>query len=356
MRGGEKVLEQLCALFPEAGITTLVSDNSKLSGALQKHRIKTSLAQYLFGKKTYKYLLPLYPFLVGRMRVGGKNDIVINSDASVFKGIQVGEGATHICYCHSPPRYLWDLQATYERHTAGIGAIGRAVFRFCVPYVREFDRKAAQRASHFIANSRFVKNRIKKFYGRDSEVIYPPVEVDKFQWDRKRENFYLLVSELTPYKRVDLAIEAFRELNLTLVIIGDGPEGNKLRKSAPQNVMFLGRQPFHVLKEHYETCKAFLYPQIEDFGITAVEAQAAGAPVIAFRAGGAMETVIEGVTGVFFDEQSPEALRNAIKAFEGIAPLDAYKCRENANKYSPDRFRDGILSFLQRRIPDYFHN
>lgn len=356
MRGGEKVLEQLCALFPEAEITTLVSDKSKLSGALQRHRIKTSLAQYLFGIKTYKHLLPLYPFLVGGMRVGGQNDIVINSDASVFKGIKVGEGATHICFCHSPPRYLWDLQATYERHTAGIGAIGRSVFRFCVPYVREYDRKAAQRVTHFIANSRFVKNRIKKFYGRDSEVIYPPVEVDQFQWDRKRDDFYLLVSELTPYKRVDLAIDAFRELNLRLVIIGDGPEGKRLRKSAGPNVAFLGRQPFHVLKEHYETCKAFLYPQIEDFGITAVEAQAAGAPVIALRAGGAMETVQEGITGVFFDEQSPKALRNAIWAFDRDRSLESKKCRENAEKYSSERFRNEMLSFLQRRIPDYLHN
>jgi glycosyltransferase involved in cell wall biosynthesis len=355
MRGGEKVLEQICRIFPDAEITTLVSSRSNLSSVLQKREIHNSFAQYLYGKKTYKYLLPLYPFLVGRINVGVEKDIVINSDASVFKGIKVGEGAIHVCYCHSPPRYLWDLQETYERHTTGIGTIGRTVFKLCVPYVREFDRKAAQRVTHFIANSRFVQKRIKEYYGRDSEVIYPPVEVDQFQWDRKRDNFYLLVSELTPYKRVDLAIEAFRELNLNLVIIGDGPEGEKLKKSASSNVIFLGRQPFSALKEHYETCKAFLYPQIEDFGITAVEAQAAGAPVIAFRAGGAMETVIDGQTGVFFDEQTPEALRNTIKKFENDVPLEARNCRKNALKYSPRRFRNEIISFLQRNIPDFIY-
>jgi glycosyltransferase involved in cell wall biosynthesis len=355
MRGGEKVLEQFCILFPKAPISTLVCDYKKISCKIRKHAIYASLLKYFLGKKLYKQMMPLFPWVVPLLKVGEEGGVVLSSDASVIKGVSIPPGASHICYCHSPPRYLWDLQKTYEEQTGGKRSLSRLIFRLSVPFVRNFDKKAATRVNYFIANSRFVKDRIKKYYGRDSEVIYPPVEVDQFQWDRKRDDFYLLVSELTPYKRVDLAIEAFRELNLTLMIIGDGPEGKKLRKSAAPNVTFLGRQPFSVLKEHYETCKAFLYPQIEDFGITAVEAQAAGAPVIAFRAGGAIETVIEDQTGTFFDEQTPEALRNAIKKFQNGVPLEARNCRKNAKKYDQLRFRNEIISFLQRKIPDFIY-
>lgn len=346
-------MEQFCILFPDAEITTLVSDRSKLSNVIQKNKIKNSLLQYCGGVKLYKYFLPLYPFFVQLMKIGRPGDIIINSDASVLKGIRVAKEAKHICYCYSPPRYLWDLQQTYEKYTDGIGSLGRAVFRWCVPYLREYDRRSAQRVTHFIAISRFVQQRIHDFYSRKSDVIYPPVDVDSFDPNRRREDFFLLVSELTPYKRVDLAVDAFRGLNSRLVIIGDGSEGNKLKKTAPDNVTFLGRQPFSVLKEHYETCSAFLYPQIEDFGITALEAQAAGAPVIAFRAGGAMETVVEGETGFFFDEQTADALRNAIKKFEQGKRLSAFNCRKNAEKYKPERFRNEVLEYLKMKIPNF---
>lgn len=350
MRGGEKVLEQFCELFPEAPIATLVARPERLSPGLSSHQIVTSLLQWAWGVKFYKQMMPLFPLVIPLMRVGERGGIVLTSDASVIKGVSIPEGVPHVCYCHSPPRYLWDLQETYEQQSGGMGSLARFVFRCSVPWVREFDRKAAQRVDHFIANSRFVQERIRTCYGKDSEVIYPPVDVESFDPNRPREDFYLLVSELTPYKRVDLAIEAFRNFPGRLVIIGDGPEGKRLRSLAPANVTFMGRQSFTVLKNHMETCRAFLHPQIEDFGITAVEAQAAGAPVIAFRKGGALETVIEGQTSYFFNDQTDESLREAIQRFETEGCIKSSDCRENAERFRPERFSGEIMAVLKEKL------
>lgn len=350
MRGGEKVLEQFCLLFPSAPITTLVADSKNLSALIKEHHIKTSILQYLGGKRFYKQMMPLFPGVVRLMSAGKKGGVLLSSDASVVKGIRIPQGAKHICYCHSPPRYLWDLQKTYEEQSSEMCAFSRFVFRCAVPLVREFDRRAAQRIDYFIANSRFVQERIHNSYGRASEVIYPPVDVYAFDPTKERNCFYLLVSELTPYKRVDLAVEAFKGLRDKLIIIGDGPEGKRLRSQAPENVKFLGRQPFSVLKDHMETCRAFLHPQIEDFGITAVEAQAAGAPVIAFSEGGALETIIEGKTGLFFDNQSAVSIREAINHFNSSCRLDPNECRQNAEKYRPERFRKEIMDFLKSKL------
>lgn len=288
------------------------------------------------------------------MRVGRKGGAVLSSDASVIKGLTIPDRVPHVCYCHSPPRYLWDLQETYERQSGGMGTFARLVFRLAVPLVRDFDRRAAQKVTHFIANSAFVGERIRTCYGREAAVIHPPVDVANFESTRPRNAFHLLVSELTPYKRVDLAIEAFRGLSQNLVIIGDGPERRCLQNRAPGNVTFLGRQPFSVLKDYFETCRAFLYPQIEDFGITAVEAQAAGAAVIAFRKGGALETVVEGETGIFFDEQTPDSLANAVRAFEAGKGIDPTRCRKNSERFRPERFRAEIMAYLRAKLPDHF--
>ena len=253
----------------------------------------------------------------------------------------------------SPPRYLWELQETYLRQTGGLGRIGSAVFRAVTPYVRAFDRAAAQRVTHFIANSQFVRQRIQAAYGRGSTVIYPPVDVTAFSPDRPAEDFYLIVTELVAYKRVDLAIDAFNRLGKRLVVMGDGPEAAALRARARPNIEFLGRQPFAVLKDRFERCRAFIYPQIEDFGITAVEAQAAGRPVIAFRRGGAMETVTEGKTGLFFDQQTPESLAACVEAFEAqsFAPS---ACRGNAERFRPECFRGAVRDFLTEKFPALF--
>ena len=355
MRGGELVLEQLSALFPDAPIHTLVAAPAKLSVTLQRHPIFTSFLQGVGGLRFYKQMMPLFPLAVGAMRVSEGASFVLSSDAAVIKGIRVPESVPHVCYCHSPPRYLWDQQETYARQTSGLGGIGRAVFRAVVPYVRAFDQRAAARVTHFIANSGFVAGRIQRFYGREATVIYPPVNVEAFRADRERENFLLIVSELTPYKRVDLAIEACNRLWRELVVIGDGPEMARLRAMAGPTVKLLGRQPFAVLKDHYERCAAFLYPQVEDFGITAVEAQAAGAPVLALREGGAMESVIDGETGLFFAEQTAESLVGAIARFDaGRTQFHPSASRRNAERFRPERFRAEVRDFLTEKLPQLF--
>ncbi len=352
MRGGEKVLEQLCLLFPGAPIYTLVSNCSNLSDLLRSASIRESLLQRLpLGPRRYKALLALFPLAVANLRV--EEDFLFSSDAAVIKGLSSCAGIPHVCYCHSPPRYLWELHETYLRQTGGLGTLGRAVFRAVTPYVRSFDRKAAARVTHFIANSHFVRQRIQSAYGRDSVVIHPPVDVDGFQHGRSAEDFYLIVAELVAYKRVDLAIDAFNQLGKRLVVLGDGPEGAALRARAKPNIEFLGRQPVAALRDRFERCRAFIYPQIEDFGITAVEAQAAGRPVLAFRQGGALETVIAGKTGFFFDEQTPESLAACVEEFEGQS-LSAAACRANAERFRPESFREGIRQFLTERFPDIF--
>ena len=354
MRGGEKVLEQFCLLFPDAPIHTIVAEPANLSEIILRHPIRPSVLRFIPGSANhYKMLLPLFPAAVRRMRVTEGTQFVLSTDASVVKGLACPPGIPHVCYCHSPPRYLFDMQETYAQHTTGLGALGRLVFRFVTPYVRRFDYAAAQRVTHFIANSKFVQERIRKFYGRDSVVIHPPVDIEAFDHTRPAGDFFLIVSELVPYKRVDIAIDAFNQLGKPLVIIGDGSEMAALRHRAGPTIRFLGRQPFAALKDHNERCRAFLYTQIEDFGITALEAQAAGRPVIAFRRGGALESVIEGKTGMFFDEQTPESLVDAVKRFERQA-FDPAECRANAARFRPEEFRAQINRHLIENLPGQF--
>jgi glycosyltransferase involved in cell wall biosynthesis len=272
---------------------------------------------------------------------------VISSDASLIKGLSVPRQAVHICYCHSPPRDIWDMSEVYMQQTAGLGGFGKWTFRKAIEPLRRFDRAAAARVTRFIANSTFVQERISQFYKRKAEVIFPPVNVDSFNPTRPRDDFYLLVSELVPYKRVDLAVRAFADVNRRLVIIGDGSERAALEKLATPNVQFLGHKSFTVLKEHYETCRAFLCPQVEDFGITVVEAQAAGAPVIAFNQGGVLDSVRPNETGLFFNQQTPMDLTIAVRDFEErLDEWDAKLCRQNAERFRPERFRRALCDFL----------
>jgi len=356
MRGGEKVLEQIAGLFPAAPIYTLIADREKLSAELRGHRICESPLRHLPGAaRHYKKMLPLFPVAFRGLRVGGSPGLLISSDASVAKGLSYEAGVPHFCYCHSPPRYLWAMQETYLQHTAGLGAAQRAVFKSISPYLRRFDYEAAQRVTCFIANSQFVRERIRECYGREAEVIHPPVDLEAFECGGKPGDFHLIVSELTPYKRVDIAVDAFNSLGRKLVVIGAGSELAGLQARAKSNITFLGRQPFPVLKQHYEACRAFIFPGIEDFGITPLEAQAAGRPVIAYREGGVLETVIDGRTGIFFDQQTPEALAEAVDRFEKEAgQFSAEACRENAARFAPGNFRRQLKRFLEERLPGVF--
>lgn len=354
MRGGEKVLEQFCRLMPEADIHTLIhnrSDGDAVSEEIGAHQIRTTILNRLPGVASYyRKLLPLHPAAIRRHKV--RADFILSSDAGLIKGMGMAEEIPHVCYCHSPPRYLWDMQQEYLDSMSGFPG---QLFKMMTPALRRFDLDAAKQVDHFIANSRFVRDRIHRIYGRDADIIYPPVDLSAFEPSGKPEDFYLVVAALVPYKRVDLAVEAFNRLGKKLVVIGKGPETERLMKMAGENVTFLGSQPDDVLKEHYSRCRAFIFPGVEDFGITPLEAQASGRPVIAFRKGGALETVNEGVSGLFFDEQNAGSLAAAVEKFEeNEGQYTAGACRRNAERFGEQRFRDEIKSFLISRYPSYF--
>ncbi len=354
MRGGEKVLEEICRLFPGAPIHTLVAKPERLSPLLQGHPIRTSWLQRLpGGAGHYKKLLPLFPEAIAALRVEAPVDLVLSSDASVIKGLSYPEGTPHVCYCHSPPRYLWDLQDEYMQSADAGGALGRALFRAITPRVREFDQLAAGRVTHFIANSAFVQERIRRCYGRESTVIHPPVALESFTLaDGPPEDFHLVVSQLTPYKRIDVAVEAFNRLGTPLVIIGEGSERPRLEAMARPNITFLGSQPFSVLRDHYRRCRALVFPGIEDFGITPLEAQASGRPVLAYGKGGVLESTLDGETGLFFTEQTPESLIDAVLRLHQMADrIDPQACRAQAECFAPVKFRQRMRDFLRKTFP-----
>lgn len=349
MRGGENVLQELTELFPEAGVSALVADPTKLSPKLRAKKIGTSSLQRLPGAtRHYTKMLPLFPWAVRTIRVPQETKLVICSDASVVKGARIPKAAKMVCYCHSPPRYLWDLSDEYASHSSGIGAAGRLVFKASVPYVRQFDRRSSKRVDYFIANSCFVQQRIQKFYGRDSTVINPPVDLEMFTpSERPHESFYLVVSQLVPYKRIDIAVDAFNALGKRLVVIGQGAELESLKLRAGRTIEFLGSQPNEVLQDLYGRCRALIFPGIEDFGITPLQAMASGRPVIAYAEGGVLETVVEGESGLFFREQTPGALAETVRQFEALRPPAPEQCRHRAESFSPARFRASIASFIQ---------
>lgn len=341
-RGGEKVLTQIASLFPGSDIFTLLHDRQLKVEGLDRHRVVPSLLDRVPGAlRLYRHLLPAHPTAIRRLHVPTDVDLLLSSDAALIKGITTSDSTMHVCYCHSPPRYLWELGDDYKKASV---AARIALDRFA-PSLRRFDFEAAQRVDHFIANSHFVADRIRNYYHRDSEVIYPPVAVGDFRADRRRERFALVVSELVPYKRIDVAVEAFNRIDRPLVVIGDGPERKRLESLAGRNITFLGRQPFAAVKNHFETAAAFVFPGIEDFGITPVEAQASGCPVLAFRAGGALETVLEGRTGFFFDEQDPDALA-AVMSSSDWNSIEPAACAKHAQSFSIERFRQEYQSFL----------
>jgi glycosyltransferase involved in cell wall biosynthesis len=354
MRGGEKVLEQISLLFPDAPIYTLVAMAERLSPQLQSHPIHTSWLQNFGGVRVYKKMLPLFPSAVRSLRVEPPVDLVLSSDASMIKGLTIPVGTPHVCYCHSPPRYLWDLQDEYLRSAEIGGALGRVVLSQITPGLREFDRRGAAGVTHFIASSRFVQERIRANYGRESTVIYPPVAIDDFvPADKPPEDFCLIVSQLVPYKRIDIAIDAFNRLGRKLIVIGEGSEFQRLAIRARKNITFLGPQPFSVLQDHFRRCRALIFPGVEDFGITPLEAQACGRPVLAFGQGGVLETVLDGVTGMFFKEQTAHSLIDGIERLEAnMDRFDAIAARRQAERFSPARFRSELMALLKTVAPD----
>ena len=335
MRGGEKVLEALARRFPEAPIYTHACHREALSSTLRSHPIKESFISLLpHARRSCQRYLPLMPLALRQWDFSGF-DLIVSSESGPIKGIRKPTGVRHLCYCHTPMRYLWDLYDDYYQRT---GPIGRLAMRSFTPMLRRYDLRSAEQVDRFVANSAFVAERIRRIYGRASTVIYPPVEINRFISEPERERTYWLwLGALVPYKAPDLLVEAFRGLNERLVVAGEGPLRATLERSAPPNVTFLGRVDDDALPALYAGAKGLLSPGIEDFGIVPVEAQAAGTPVLALRGGGALETVQEGETGLFFDRPTPQAIRNTLEE-ASARRWDREALRRNASRFTPEIF------------------
>ncbi len=340
MRGGEKVLETLCEMFPEAPLYTLLHNRGTVSASIERHPIHTSFLQRLPGvARSYRHYLPLYPLAVRQLDLRGY-DFVISSSHAVAKSVRASP-ARHLCYCHSPMRYAWDQFDTYfgpER----VGRIASAlVYRPILGGLARWDAATASRVDRFVANSGYVAQRIRRYYKRDATVVHPPVDTEFFRPGTSPAHaHYLIVSALVPYKRVDLAIRACGQIGASLRIVGHGPEQLALQSLAGATgakVTFLGAPSNEELRDQYRTARAVLLPGEEDFGIVPVEAQACGTPVVAFGRGGACETVVPGQTGLFFGEASPASLAQALQALE-TTTFDADVIRRHAERFSRARF------------------
>jgi len=342
--GAERVLEAFCQIFPKAPIYTLLYDKKKTGYAFDRRLIKTSFLQKIpLVRSHHRPFLMLMPIAIEQFDLS-EYDLVLSDSASYAKGVIVGPKTLHICYCHTPIRYAWDDSHRYIEEFGYPGPI-KKIIPFFMNYIRFWDGKAAQRVDKFIANSQFVANRIKKYYRRDSEVIYPPVNSSLFYLAAEPQKYFLMVGRFLPYKRFDLAIKAFNRLGLPLKIVGDGPDKTRLVKMAKNNIEFVGLVSEEKLRDYYANCRAFIFPQEEDFGITAVEAMASGRPVIAYRAGGALEIIQEGITGVFFNEQKPESLIEVLKSFRP----DDFKpelIRKRALEFDQEKFKEKIKGFI----------
>ena len=343
--GAERVLEAFCQIFPKAPIYTLLYHGARTGYAFENRQIKTSFLQKIpLLKSHHRPFLMLMPLAIEQFDLS-QYDLVISDSASYAKGVITSPNTLHICYCHTPIRYAWDDSHKYIEEFGYPGLV-RKVIPFFMNYIRLWDEQAAQRVDRFIANSQFVAKRIKKYYHQDSVVIYPPIKTNLFQISSDLDNYFLMVGRFLPYKRFDLGIEAFNRLGWPLKIIGDGPERKNLQRQAKNNIEFVGLVSDEKLKEYYAHCQALVFPQEEDFGMMVVEAMAAGRPVIAYQAGGALETIKEGVTGLFFKEQTPEHLIKALKGFKS-ADFNPQLIREKAMEFDEERFKESIKGFIE---------
>jgi glycosyltransferase involved in cell wall biosynthesis len=341
MRGGERVLEELVRLYPQADIYTHVVDPDRISDLLRSRPItETSVARLPGAKRHYQKYLGFMPRALEELDLSGY-DLVLSSESGPAKGVIVPPGAAHVCYTHSPMRYIWDH---YGDYSAQLGRIGRLYFSHLAHRLRIWDVTTAARVDRFVANSSFVAERIRRYYNRSAEVVHPPVDLDAYRLPASpvRRDYYLFVSELVRYKRADLVVEAFRNLDRPLLVVGDGSDRVALEQNLPPNVELLGRVPFADLPGLYQGARALIFPAEEDFGIVPVEAIACGTPVLAYGRGGARDSVVDGVTGLFFDRQSPQAIRDALNRFELEDTTDAFDpatISAHAQRFGADRFR-----------------
>ena len=345
-RGGEKVLEAFTHLFPEADIFTLVYDPAKTHPIFQRHKVQTSPLQRMpFGRKHYPYYLPLYWELMGSFDLSDY-DLIVSSSSACAKWARNPKKIMHVSYCHTPMRYIWDLFDDYFGE--GTSPLVRQSAKFFRPYLQRCDLKSNEGVSHFLANSNEVKGRIARLYGREAQVIHPPVEVDRFRMAKGPGEYFLVVSALVPYKKVDLAVRVCTARGWPLVVVGNGGELNRLRALAGPTVKFQGWVSDEDLPVFYSQAKALLFPGKEDFGIVPVEALAAGCPVIAFGEGGVLDTVVDGETGMFFHEQTMAALEAAMEEFQRREPFDPEALRKKAKPFSRARFIYQTQTYIRK--------
>jgi glycosyltransferase involved in cell wall biosynthesis len=355
--GAERVLEQILTLFPQAHVFSLIDFlPPEKRDFLKGCPVTTSFIQHIPGaEKYYRHMLGLFPMAIEQLDMTGY-DLVISSQYCVCHGVITGPNQLHISYAHSPVRYAWDLYHHYMEES-GLNRKNRGwIAKLILHYIRIWDTNAAQSVDAFVANSAFVAKRIDKYYRRPSAVIHPPVDVNGFEFCAEKENYYLTASRMVPYKKMDLIVDAFRQMpDKKLVVVGEGPDFDKIKALAGPNITLLGHAPFAELKRHMQKAKAFVFAAEEDFGIVPLEAQACGTPVIAFGKGGALETVRglpkDNPTGLFFDQQTPDALIAAVNAFEQYAPgFNPDYCRQQALRFSEDLFKERFSAFVQEQL------
>lgn len=331
------MLEQMCLLFPSAPICTLLFSEGSVSPIIASHTIRqTILGRLPWRERVFRYLLPLFPALIEGLRVPDC-DLVLSTSHCVAKGVMPPRGAKHLCYCFTPMRYAWALKSVY----VGSGLKG-ALAEPALAYLRAWDRNSASRVDRFVAISRYVADRVKRFYGRDADVVYPPTDTDWWTLGDERDGgFDLVVAALVPYKRVDLAVAVANRLRRRLVVVGTGPERARLEAMAGESVQFIGWRSDEEIRSLYRSCRLLLFPGIEDFGLVPVEAQACGCPVVAYNDGGARETVVDGVSGMFFTEQNVDCLAEALSCCDRIS-FDRAAARRSALRFGVGQFVAGI--------------
>ncbi len=348
MGGAEKVAEEMHKIFPSAPMFTTVDTRTEVPAELRNSRVHTSFMQRLPGiEKNFRHYFPIYPFAVESLDVNDY-DLILSSSSGYAKGVRKRHGAIHICYCHTPMRWAW----RYEDYAAReqFGGVKRFILPPILAGLRHWDLRAAEQPDFYIVNSSNVARRVKEIYGRDSVVIPPPIDVGRFLPDEPDEDFYLILSRLISYKKLDLAIEACKKLNRRLIVIGEGPDRKRLERLAGKQTEFLGRQPDQVVTRYASRCRALLFPGEEDFGMVPLEINASGRPVIAYGAGGATETVVDGETGIFFDEQTVESLIAAIEEFESRL-WNRRLMRKHAEKFDTQVFTKHVSDFLHKVAP-----
>jgi len=362
-RGGERVVETMAKMFPQADLFSLVVDPGKLHPVLRERSIKTSFLQKVpGGRRWHRHMLPFYPLALEQFDLSDY-DLVLSSESGPAKGVLTNSRTCHVCYCHSPMRYLWDFYQSYKKGRS-LGVLSRPVFLLASHYLRMWDAASAQRVDHFVANSRTVAARIRKHYRREAEVIHPPVDVRAGYLASRIEDYYLFVGQLVDYKRADIAIEACNRLRRPLRIVGEGEQYRALRRLAGTSITFCGPLSDHELREQYAHCRALIFSGEEDFGIVPVEAMSFGRPVIAYARGGATETVREfspqdsttaaTCSGMFFQEQTADSLGDAMLAFErDQSQFSPFWIKQSVERFDESYFTAGFGEFLAEKMREF---